>query len=258
MFTWLKANQAFNRTSAHPLDTRVRIAHSRDDLIAIQSERTKAVIIPAPLSHEIETELKALRNRVKRGRHVEKGPIVTSYNRGMIWTDKFISESNPLKYSLHMLTHMASLLTAFRMATGQLETRTAGNGVPVETLNIQATCEASFRDELDPQKQGHTVPHSNKNVDRLLCTYSEDENAGITWLPGTFSFQEERALQETYLQSANPDSILKQHNAQTLKPGHILMVKGTAEGRGRDQLLVHKITRPQSGVPSFTASLQTI
>ncbi len=162
MFLWLKANQAFNRTTAHPLDARVRIAHSKGDLIAIHSERAKAVIVTSSLSDEIHAELRFVRQTVRKGRHLEKGPVVSSYNKGMIWTTKFIPEGNSLKYCPHILAHMAGLLGEFRKATGQLEVRTAGNGLPFETINTDASTEAEFRDQVDRKKpRAYSASHEH-------------------------------------------------------------------------------------------------
>ncbi len=257
MFTLLKSNLAFNRTVGHPLDKGVRFASSADDLIAIEAGCAKAVIITRGLSEQIQQELQTIRPLIAQGMHFHRGPMVKSYKDKLDWTGQYIPASSPFKKCAHMHEDMAHLLNAFRKATGQTEAMTAGSGVHLTTLNMDTKTEAEFRDTLDPTKIGHTRPHTDRRVDRLLCVYSQAARTGVSWIPGTFSFEEEKALQDVYMHSTNPDFVLNSLQSQTLGAGDVLVIKGTLEGRGRDQLLMHKFTRPQAA-PSIYARLQKV
>ncbi len=251
----LRSNQAFNRTVAHPLDAGVRIARSTDDLLAIESRRTKAVILKGELSDEIKGELRTLRPLIPRGMTTYRGPVMHSYKDGMPRTGQYIPTLNPFRNSPRTLEHMGRLARMFKKATGQPDTMTSYPIIDVTTLNVDTKCEAEFRDTLDPKKIGWLRPQCARRMDRLLCVYSDAADSGISWIPGTFSYEEEKALQGLYMTSADPDFMLRQYNTQKLEPGDVLLLKGSFEGRDRAQLLMHKLTRPQSS-PTICAHLQ--
>lgn len=225
MFHLLKSNLAFNRTSAHPLDAAVRIAHHENDLIALHyKNKSRAVIFKRPLSEAVKADICRYQSGLEYYERFAplkiRGPKVEASPFGV--RTKLKTVNKDLRACPALIEDMAHVSGIFRRANGRFHF-SAPDGV------VLAKWFADMNDdEIKHKCFLQSDPHIDENRDipdqrHMTCAYTEDVQAmGTGWFPGSFSLQEAEQIKREYLRATDPKEVLRKYNHQTTDAGDIL------------------------------------
>lgn len=221
MFKIFKSNAAFNRTTPHPADSSVRIAHSVDDLMALHyRNKARAVIFKRTLSPKIITELDRYQATKQADMDMIRGPYVKNEGEGMRFG--ICDKTSPgIRKCPTMIQDMAQIAAAFYKAGGVKKFDRAEGLIVAEWGPYPAH-------ETVPREQFRlTEPHIDKgNVQeqsRLTCGYSAiTQNTGTGWLPGRFTIKDLGHICEEYLDAANPVAVLEKYHYQSTDAGDLV------------------------------------
>ena len=221
MFQIFKSNAAFNRTTPHPADSTVRIAHSVDDLMALHyRNKARAVIFKRTLSPRIITELDGYQPTRLADMDVLRGPYVKNAGEGMRFG--ICDKTSPSIRKCPALIHdMAEIAATFYKAGGVKKYDRA------EGLYVAEWGPYPDHETVPEEQFSLTEPHIDlgnfKEQNRLTCGYSAiTQNTGTGWLPGRFTIKDLGHIRAEYLNAANPVAVLEKYHYQTTDAGDLV------------------------------------
>lgn len=219
MFYLLKSNKAFNRTSAHPADSAVRIAHHEDDLAALHyRNNARAVIFKRALPPAVIAELKNY-EAPHNGKTQSYGPTVKIHTFRNTF-HRSVNSPPALRNSPAIMADMAYVARVFYKAAGRKNfSKPYGLNMSQWLMDMDdPETKKKYFDALEPHIDGPFI-----DPRRLTCAYTEDpKGMGTGWFPGTFNRAETRNIGQEFLTSDNPQGVLEKYNHQTTDAGDLV------------------------------------
>lgn len=234
MFQFFKSNAAFNRTTPHPADSTVRIAHSADDLLALHyRNKARAVIVKRTLSPLILAELDRYEATRPANMDVLRGPFVKK-SQGLSQSGPCDKTSPGMRKCPALITDMARIAAAFYKAGG-IKDYAHPDGLLVAEWGAYPD-----QEDVPPEQFVLTEPHIDKGnfkqQNRLTCGYSAvTQNTGTGWLPGKFSLRDMARIREEYLNAANPLAVLAKYHYQNTDAGDLVYFTAEQPKADKDQ-----------------------
>lgn len=219
MFTLLRSNKALNRTTAHPLDSAVRIAHHEDDLAALHyRNKVRAVIFKRDLPPAVKAELgryEVLHRGItaKLGPAIKINPFKSTFNES--------AHTNPsLKNCPAIMADMAHVAALFYKASGRFSfSKPQGLNMTQWYMDID---DPETKETYFWQTEPHIDTH-RADSQRMTCAYTEERaHMGTGWFPGSFSLSEAHHIAEEYSAAGNPQTVLDKYNHQTTDAGDLV------------------------------------
>lgn len=249
--------QAFNRTTAHPLDKGVRLTTALEDVIAFQCSGVKAVIVKRPLPLAIDAEMRREFNwRSREGITAYQAPLIQVSRNDVQWTTANLPEHSLIRFCPSLLADAVMLSDTFRYALGAEFFNTRDRLFFYGIDYPACESEIDFRDQQTMENEVATLPFLPLHHDRIYCSYSNAPKTGIGWFPGSYTVCAHDRIRHEYLSSNNPDRILKKYLYQTTEPGDIILLRGTSPWQSTEGVLLYKFPRPRDGVPIISAMAQ--
>lgn len=236
-------------TRPHPADQSVRLTDVPEGLGAIKRGDVRAVIWERSLTDELKADLSTMSfGHVEGKRDIDFPRVKTSWLGTHIKT-----RPNPDRTLPHLLVQdIADVSEHFRCAMGLRKFVLPSFFNYVSCLNLTR--------EMSPEKfANHVEPHRDGGMEyRLIAAYADAAtNQGTVWYPsniGEFSLQR---VKRAMLKSGDPASVIKsfdeRYNAQQIKVGDVLMIKGMVDGRPTEEAIIHRAPTPHIGVPRVVA-----
>ena len=260
MFYLLKSNKAFNRTSPHPADPAVRIAHHEDDLAALHyRNKARAVIFKRALPAAVIDELKNYKvpphdMRGLYGPAVKITPFKNTFNQ-------CVNSPQRLKESPAIMADMAYVANVFYKAAGRIRfSKPEGLNMAEWFMDIDAP-------ETRSKEYHLLLPHIDgplMDPRRMTCAYTEDpEGMGTGWFPGTFNRRDDISeIAKEFLTADNPQAVLEKYNHQTTDAGdlvffHTEFPDSVTYTDNRKLSLLHNSPKPPTNKPRLLLLLPT-
>lgn len=260
MFYLLKSNKAFNRTSAHPADSAVRIAHHEDDLAALHyKNKVRAVIFKRALPESVIDELQHYTCHAETRKTPDAriwGQRISMSPFGSTCTTHTPFMSRALQEAPALIADIFHVSQAFYRASGRLRL-SMSPGVPITEWFM------SPETKIDKYTQLNLSPHMDGEFPdgaRMTCGYAEDpQGMGTGWFPGTFNRAEVRLISEEYNTASNQESILEKYQYQTTDAGDLLYFRTESPDKkiGTSLSLFHKAPTPPMNKPRLCLLLST-
>lgn len=248
MFFLLKSNKAYNRTTAHPLDSAVRIAHHEDDLAALHyRNKSRAVIFKRALPPGVIDDMRCYNQHLGNEKLNRRPQVIWGPH---IKISPFGNQMNLRNMSAFLQTRTALASDIFQVA--QSFSRISGR----KSLSIESASLVDwFMDMADTDTKKQSLYHTEPHIDqpsfferRMTCGYAEHpDGMGTGWFPGTFSPDEVRHIQREYSNAANPEAVLRQYNHQKTDAGDLLYFRTQApvhKGNSSEHSLLHNSPMP--------------
>lgn len=259
MFYLLKSNKAFNRTSPHPADPAVRIAHHEDDLAALHyRNKARAVIFKRELPQAVIDELKNYNVR-RPGITQSYGPAVQIHPFKKTFNQS-VNAPNSLNNSPALMADMAYIASVFCKAAGRtIFNRHYGLKMTEWLLDMDdPQTFARYNEKLAPHTDGPLL-----DPRRLTCAYTENPaGMGTAWFPGTFNSTEVKEITEELRKVNHAPETLKKYHYQTTDAGDLIFFhtnfpQNAAQKDERKLSLLHASPKPPANKPRLLLLLPT-
>jgi len=234
-----RASEALTRSAAHPADAGVRIIGDSRDFVAIHHASVKAVIWERAMPAEIKKVLEKMSHKpFKEGfREFDLQAPFVSVAPGYY---KILRKGSPC-IPPAITADIITLTDIFREAQGFRKLWREGRlTYQWCKKNSSAPDYGKMALQLAPQFCAARVRV------QLSSSYATDDGLGAEWYPGNPSDDKITEMKQAFRAATDITAAKRAFNCQRLKPGDVLMLKGSGGYAGHEQLLVSAPV-PKSG-----------